>query len=938
MTYRKKLIEVALPLDAINRESKRDKSLATAHPTTLHYWWAPRPLPACRAIVFASLVDDPSEHPELFPREIQQSAERQRLFNLMNELIAWENRDNINILKKARNEIERYTDGYAPTLYDPFCGRGLIPLEAQRLGLEVIASELNPVAVLITQTLLYVMPKYKDMKPVNPKSRDQTSFSSYEGGKGFALDVKYYANRILRLAEEKLIEYYPLYIVTSEIANDQPLLKNYVGRKLTLIAWLWARTVKCPNPACGATIPLVGQFWLSKKKNRRFWLEPILDRKTMKCRFQIKSGDGEPQSPTKAKGKGASFNCPFCNGLASNAYIEAEGTAHRIGTQLMACIAEGERGRIYLPATDEHEMASKHCLTQWEPESPIPPYSQAFPTKRHGVLTWADMFTKRQILMLDTFSGLVKEIQKEVLRDGISSGLDSGEASLLEGGNGGRAYSEAIATVLGLILGKQVNRSCAFCFWDAGSEKVQQPFAQQGIQKTWDFVESNPFCSSSGSWLKAMEYPLRVISNTCRMAKPGKVFQRDAMQPIDGLSNLMIITDPPYYANMGYADLSDFFYIWLRRAIGYLYPSIFGTMLTPKNDELAAINHRFGGDKRQAERFFINGFEKAFAEIRRVQHPDYPIAFFYAYKQTESMTNGDRVSTGWETMLEGILRAGLSITGTWPMETELTEALKKTKSSLMTSVVLVCRPRPIDASLTTVRDFRNRLRRELPLALKYLTAGNIAPVDLAQSAIGPGMAIFSEYSKVIEADGSSMPVRKALVMINEVLDETLIERESEYDPETRWILAWFEQYGMNSGPFGIAESLSKAKNTVLDSMVKTGILQVKAGKVRILSRSELPEVWDPDKEKSLVIWKATQYLIKALVDKGSEVGASELLKKIGSVAETARDLTYRIFSICERKKWAQEALAYNSLVVAWPELVKLAGQQRTRIPAQEELF
>jgi putative DNA methylase len=935
-SYKKKLIEVALPLNEINSESKKDKNISAGHPTTLHYWWAARPLPACRAMVFASLVDDPSEHPELFPDIEQQSQERKKLFKLMTELVKWSNKDNLEILNSASKEIVKYANDSVPTIYDPFCGRGLIPLEAQRLGLDVIASDLNPIPVLISKVLLEISPLFKNNPPVNP-SINKNLFSYYSNGQGLAEDVEYYGKRLLNKTALKIGEFYPYFTVTKDLVTEYPELQIYEGSRLTIMGWIWARTLKCPNPACGATIPLFGQSLLSKKKEKKYWIKVIPNRSKMMCDISIESGESEPTSPTKLKGKGASFKCPFCDEIADSSYVDKKGAEGTIGFQLLACVAEGNRSRIYLPPNEEQEQIAINSVPEWIPDNPIPPYSQAFPTQRYGVKTWADMFFPRQLLMLNNLATSVEEIQNEVFNDALAAGMEAASMPLAEGGNGAMAYSEAIATVLGLLIGKQANRSCAFCFWDAGRENIQQPFAQQGIQKTWDFCESNPFSSSSGSWIKAIEYPVKVIKNTSQKAKPGKVFQRNAMSQNNTIKGSVILTDPPYYANIGYADFSDFFYIWIRRALGHLYPDLFGTMLSPKTEELAAILHRFNGNKEEAKEFFVSGFEKAFTEIRDIQHPSYPMAFFYAYKQSETKNNGDTVSTGWGTMLEGLVNAGFIITGTWPLLTELTTSLKKTKSSLSTSVIIVCRPRSQNAPKSTRREFQTQLRKELPKALNKLKEGSIAPVDFAQASIGPGMAIFSSYNKVIEADGTPMKVRTALGLINEVLDEILAEQEGEMDNDTRWAVAWFEQYGMGEAPYGTAETLCNAKNTSMQGLMDAGIVHSKSGRVHLLRREEMNPDWDPQKDKRLTVWEATQHLIQKLETDG-EGAAAELIGKLGGVAEQARDLAYRLFQICERKKWANEARSYNSLVIAWPELTRRAQPKKPTGPEDQSLF
>ncbi len=362
----------------------------------------------------------------------------------------------------------------------------------------------------------------------------------------------------------------------------------------------------------------------------------------------------------------------------------------------------------------------------------------------------------------------------------------------------------------------------------------------------------------------------------------------------------------------------------------------------PKSQELIADPFRHGSRER-AQRFFEEGLGTAFARMREIQNTGYPLTVYYAFKQAESeddSTDHGKVSasTGWETMLEGLLKANFSITGTWPMRTELGNRPRGLGSNaLASSIVLVCRPRSVDAALTSRRDFLNALKRELPKALKDLQRGNIAPVDLAQAAIGPGMAVFSRYSKVLESDGTSMRVRTALQLINQALDEVLAEQEGEYDADTRWVVAWFEQYGLEEGPYGIAETLSKAKNSAVGAFVEAGILRAQGGKVRLLRRNELSNAWNPATAKRLTVWEVTQRLIQALQEQG-DAGAAAILDHVGAYGEVARDLAYRLYTMCERKKWADEALAYNSLVVEWSDISHAVEQLRRTTAEQAPLF
>jgi putative DNA methylase len=919
--HRKKLIEVALPLEAINKESAREKSIRHGHPSTLHLWWARRPLAACRAVLFASLVDDPSSHPEQFPTEEDQDRERQRLFRIIEELVKWDNSNNETVLQAARAEILKSTNGNPPPVLDPFCGGGSIPLEAQRLGLKAYASDLNPVAVLITKALIEIPPKFAGRPPINPESRKKLDHSKqWHGAQGLAEDVRYYGRWMRDEAQKRIGHLYP----------RVKLPKEYGDSEATVIAWLWARTVKCPNPACGAQMPLVRSFWLSTKEGKKAWVEPVVDGKHKTVRFEVRAGKGSPPDGTVNR-RGAT--CFVCRTPVPFGHVRAEGQAARMSAQLMAVAAEGKGGRIYLPPVEDQVSVARSARPNWQPQADLPHNPRDFKTPNYGMRAFADLFTPRQLVALTTFSDLVSEARERVLADARRAGMPDGQP-LSEGGTGAIAYADAVETYLGMGVSRLSDICNALCRWESSKTQVRNLFGRQAIPMVWDFAEPNIFSDSAGDYGVSLGNLLKaLVAVPC--AVPCKARQLDATSSVNGVERPLVSTDPPYYDNIGYADLSDFFYVWLRRSIGKVYPDLFSTLVTPKSQELVATPYRFDGSKEKAERFFEEGLGRALERLRGAQNPDYPLTLFYAFKQAESEDdeeNGDGKpvvsSTGWETMLEGLLRARLTVDGSWPMRSELSNRPIATgKNALASSVVLVCRPRPGNAPLATRREFLNAMKSELPSALNKLRQGNIAPVDLAQAAIGPGMAVFSRYAKVLEADGSAMTVRTALGLINQALDEVLAEQESEFDADTRWALAWFEQFGMEDASYGVAETLSKAKNTAVQGLKEAGILASKAGKVRLLKRGELLKDWDPANDERLTVWEVTQHLIRALEQDG-ESGAAELLRKLGSVGEIARDLAYRLYNICDRNKWTQEALAYNSLVTAWPEITRLAHSER----------
>ncbi len=929
MSYRKKLIEVALPLDAINAASSREKSIRHGHPSTLHLWWARRPLAACRAVLFASLVDDPSEHPEEFPTEQTQEQERERLFRLIEELVKWENSNNEEVLRQARAEIRKSTGGNLPPVLDPFAGGGSIPLEAQRLGLEAHASDLNPVAVLINKALIEIPPKFAGRPPVNPKARQSLMGSNWNGACGLADDIHYYGKWMRDEAEGRIGHLYP----------KVTLPKESGGGEATVIAWLWTRTVTCPNPACSTKMPLVRSFYLSKKKGKEAWVDPHVNHTTepSTIHFTAETGIGKPKNGTINR-QGA--RCIACDTPVSFDCIRSEGMAGRIVAQLMAIVAEGQHGRTYFAPVEEHITISARVKSGWKPEAVLPHNTRDIRPQIYGLSTYGDLFTPRQLVALTAFSDLVQETREKVLNDASVAGLPVDGLSLNDGGNRANAYADAVATYLAIALDKGADYWSAICSWHSGRDTIRNTFARQAIPMVWDFAEANPFSESTGNFQGAIDWVAEVIEeSSCNAA--GEANQRDATSSIHGITQPLISTDPPYYDNIGYADLADFFYVWLRRSLGNIYPDLFKTMLVPKAQELVATPYRFEGSKSKAQEFFETGLAKAFELMRAAQHPEFPLTVYYAFKQAESEEERDEeaqvgdhgnikkvtASTGWETMLEGLIRANFMITGTWPMRTEMANrTIGMGANALASSIVLVCRLRPLDAPIASRRQFLNALRAELPIALKSLQHGSIAPVDLAQASIGPGMSIYSRYSKVVESDGTTLRVRTALQLINRALDEALAEQEGEYDAETRWAVAWFEQFAMNAGEYGIAETLSKAKNTTVQGLVEAGFLEARAGKVRLLKREELPKEWNP-KASRLTVWEVMQRMIDALLNGNGEVGAGYILRQASAQGEGARDLAYRLYTVCERKGWAQEALAYNSLVTSWSEISRLAHRE-----------
>jgi putative DNA methylase len=903
------------------------------------------------------MVDDPSSHPDIFRTEKAQEKERQRLFRIIEDLVKWENTTNEEVLERARAEIWQswrsacadYTDHprakelfdrhKLPAFHDPFAGGGALPLEAQRLGLESYASDLNPVAVLINKAMIEIPPKFAGKPPVNPEARSKRDLIAREwhGAQGLAEDVRYYGKWMRDEAEKRIGHLYPKVEVTAEMTKGRSDLKPYAGKKLSVIAWLWARTVKSPNPAfANVEVPLVSSFSLVTKKGKEVWVEPVIRRDKSGYDFTIRVGGKLTMEETINRRGGI---CLMSGEPMPFTYIRGEGKAGRMGTRLMAIVAQGDRARVYLPPTEEVEGVARKVEPTWKPDVALPVNPRDFKTPNYGLNTFADLFTRRQLVALSTFSDLVQEARERAQHDGASGGLNKDDRPLAVGGTGATGYGDAIAVYLGFGVDKLSDRHSTLGRWDPTptASGIINTFSRQALPMTWDYAEGNPFSEASGNFDGGIGWIAKVIDTSLPANLCGSACPADASLQSLSLGKI-VSTDPPYYDNIGYADLSDFFYVWLRRSLRLVFPDLFSTMVVPKAEELVATPYRHGS-KERAETFFLDGMTRAMHRLAEQAHPAFPVTIYYAFKQTESEGADGNASTGWETFLDAVIRAGFAMTGTWPMRTELSNRMIGSgTNALASSIIIVCRPRAVDAITATRRDFITALKTDLPEALKHLQRGNIAPVDLAQAAIGPGMAVYTRYARVLDADGKRLSVRDALALINQTLDEALAEQEGDFDADSRWAVAWFEQSGFETGEYGVAEILSKAKNTSVAGMVDARFLSSKSGKVRLLRPDELPSDWDPATDQRLTAWEVVHQLIRVL-EAGGEGAAADLVAKLGSKAEAARELAYRLYTICERKKRAPQALSYNALVQSWPEIVRLAHEGgRPSVQPQADLF
>ncbi len=921
MAVKKKLIEVALPLDDINAASAREKSIRHGHPSTLHLWWARRPLAAARAVIWSSLVDDPSAHPEKFPTVEEQAAERERLFGILRELVVWENSNNDRVLNAAKAEIKRSMGDDLPPLLDPFAGGGAIPLEAQRLGLKAYAQDLNPVAVTINKAMIEIPPLFAGKPAVNPEARGKLTNGGWSGNAGLAADVKYYGTWMKEEAQHRIGDLHPRVQVPAEQG----------GGEATVIAWLWARTVKCPNPACGHEAILVRSFDLSKKKGKEWHVEPVCEGGEV-C-FEVAPGKAMHDGTVNRRGAA----CVHCGAPIAFDHIREESREGRMGARLMAIVAEGQRGRIYI-APDEVQIAAADVpMPDDYPQGKLAYYPGHLNTNVYGLDEFWKLFTNRQLTALTTFSALVGEAQKKAEADAIAAGLPDDGIGLDEGGIGARAYGEAVGVYLAFVVDKLADYHSSICSWHASGEKMRNVFGRQAIPMTWDYAEGNPLCSSSGSFDNMLKWVYEDVVSLPGTVLVGTVRQFDA-QSDNGMRGILVSTDPPYYDNIGYADLSDFFYVWLRQSLRRTYPKLFSTMLVPKHEELVATPYRENRGKEGARDFFEEGMFSTFKQVNKYAREDVPVTIYYAFKQSETETKNDvesTASTGWETMLSAIIRAGFSITGTWPMRTEMANrSIASGSNALASSIVLVCRKRPENAPMGTRRDFVMALKRELGPALDKLRSSNIAPVDLAQSAIGPGIGVYSRYSQVLEADGSPMTVRAALQLINQEVDAYFSDQDGELDRESRFCVDLYTQKAFDTIKFGEADVLARAKNVSIEGLAAQGLLASVKGSVHLLDRSEVSERVD----FKAPTWLTTQQLTHALEEGGVTACAKIVSQTLGGRADGAKALAYRLFTIADKRNWQQEAFAYNSLVTAWPEIQSKAAQLAVERPMQDSLF
>ncbi len=949
----KKLIEVALPLDAINAAAAREKSIRHGHPSTLHLWWARRPLAAARAVIFAQMVNDPGyeRHLGRGVNKEKAAAERERLFKIIEDLVVWENSNNEEVLERARAEIwkswretcelnkshpqaaQLFNPEKLPGFHDPFAGGGALPLEAQRLGLESYASDLNPVPVIINKAMIEIPPKFAGNAPVGPEiAADKSSkkqvtrdaFEDWSGAKGLAEDVRRYGAWMREEAEKRIGHLYPQIEVTAEMVAERPDLAQYQGEQLTVIAWLWARTVKSPNPAFShVEVPLASTFVLSSRDGKESYVEPVIEGDSYRFTVKVNTPPTSAKNGTKLS-RGANFQCLLSGTPIEPKYIKAEGVGGRIGQRLMAIVAEGKRGRVYLSPIPEQEAATEQAEPTWRPDVTISGSTQYLGVKPYGFTRFDQLFTARQLSALTTFSDLVQEAISRVHEDALATGMLDDKLGLDQGGQGATAYAQAVGIYLAFAISKVSNIGSTVASWMNDRGAFRETFARQALPMVWDFAEANPFANAGGSFAAAIDKGVMAIRDLPKTGS-GFVYQQDA-QTQEISQQKLISTDPPYYDNIPYADLSDFFYVWLRRSLRTIFPGLFATMAVPKAEELVAASHRQGG-RDMAEKFFLDGMTAAMHNLSELAHPAFPVTIYYAFKQAETNESAGTSSTGWETFLAAVLKAGFALTGTWPMRTEGAGRMRGQGANAL------ARPRAADAPSISRREFIRELNVTLPDALTEMTRGGVnspvAPVDLSQAIIGPGMEVFSKYSAVLEADGSPMSVRSALQLINRFVGE------DDFDHDTQFCLAWFEQHGWAEGKYGDADVLARAKGTSVNGLVDAGVVESASGNLRLLKWAEMPRDWSPENDSRLPVWEALHQLIRALNQDG-ETAAGQLLARMPDKTAGLTALTYRLYTLCERQGWTNEARAYNELQGAWLG-IEQASQEAGHIGSQAAL-
>lgn len=899
MTGKKKLIEVALPLDEINVACKADKSRNVGTIRNIHKWFAPMPLPAWRALLFASLIDDPGD-----------DEKRAYLLDVVKRLVEHgaDAPDEDSLLEARRIIDLQFPDGL-PTVMDPFCGGGSTLVEAQRLGLPTFGSDLNPVPVLITRTLTEMLPKFHGYSPLHPEtphqeeagqarsrtSRRQTQLfeaaTQFEGLEGLIGDVTYYAGVIRDQAWNKLKDLYP------SPAGDTP------------IAWIWARTAPCPNPACGIESVLTTSWWLSKKQGALAWIEPsVSDGKVVLNLAQNQVVGSAPSPPKTARG--AAFICLGCGGVIGEKHVREVAQRGDLGLKMLAIVVDGPEGRAWRVPTEIDELAASSARAGELASLSLGDPNQYTAPPRYGLMTIGDLSTARQLQTLSTFAECISDVTDSVIVDG-------GEPD----------YAAAIVTLLGLALGKLAQYLSSLTrieLPDKSFGAIHPAFARPDFPMTWDFAEIYAFGDSGPTWMQLVQTMSRAVVQAPRGS--GVAVRADA-RTVKSLAPSLIATDPPYFDAIPYADLSDFFYVWHRAALKRTHPDLYQTLASPKSGELTAFPWHHGGTRELARNFFIEGFTETFGNLQSSMESTLPMIIVYASKEQKS---GRGEETRWSSILTAMVSAGLEITGTWPIHgTGSTRMRSQGSSAVATYVAMVCRPRPATAGACSLADFNRSLRRELKSAVHDLQAAGILPVDLAQAAMGPGMQIYSRYREVVGQAGDRVPVEQALRLINAALGEVLDEQEGELDPDSRFAVTWWEKYGWDAAPFGEADQLARPQGLEVDGLIRAGVATYpKAGFVSLLGSEQLNRDWVPATDSRPTAWEAVHHLADRLIDGGGVTEAGRLMGQLGLLRDPAQALVYRLHAIAARKGRAKDQERYNALIGSWSDCLAVAATEK----------
>lgn len=749
----KKLIETVMPVSKINSETEREKTARNGMPSNVHIWWTRDPMVVVRTSLFESLVDDPAEHPELFPSYDEQETERQRLLQIVESLAEIESADKNGILELAIKEIKRNASGQMPVVFDPFVGGGSIPVEAHRLGLKSISSDLNAVAGMITTAVSDIPARFSDTVPVHPRN-EMTLDIALPGSAGFAEDVRYYGEKMQENAFQKIGYLYP------KVTDSDS------GKELEVSAWIWARTIKCPNPSCGCNIPLSSSYDLAKKKGSEAWVEPVVEDGKIHFKMHREPNTGEKNKPKVAQT--AVFKCPVCGEVTPDAYVKECGVNHKIYSQLIAIVADEGKKRLYLEATNEQEKAAQVNVPKNIPHGELPIFPKRFSPPSFGLTYYADLFTNRQLVFITTMMDLAKDMQVDIEKHAIERGFADDGITFADGGRGALAYAEAVRIVLIITISKLLDRCSNICSWSTSSGgALRNVFSRAAMPMIWDYAEGNPFARAGGSF----ENALSRICDTLALLPAGiegKTKVADAVMPND-VTDAIIATTLPYYDRASYSDLSDFFYVWMKYGLEDLYPAYFQGEISPKQEDMTAFSHRYGGNKKKADIIYAESMGVAMKNLYVSATTDYPSLIGFIYKGNNSSDKEDL--SEWEYFIDGICNAGFSITASWPLGRKYEESIELAESRGI-PITVVLRKKGENSLQITRRSFVAAVKREVPLLIEKMSH-KVGIMDLRSSVIGQALNIYTRNKQVLDADGSSMKPHMASRIIEQEID-TLI--------------------------------------------------------------------------------------------------------------------------------------------------------------------